>query len=110
MALYLDEDVSVLVAELLRARGFDALTTLDARRTGASDAEQLEFASGQRRVLLTHNRRDFEALAVRYGADGREHAGIILAVRRTPYDLVGRLLPLLNQTTADEMWQQTRYI
>ena len=33
--LYLDEDVSALVAELLRARGFDALTTHEAGRKGA---------------------------------------------------------------------------
>lgn len=28
--LYLDEDVNVLIADLLKARGFDALTTRDA--------------------------------------------------------------------------------
>ena len=31
--LYLDEDVDVLVAELIRARGFQALTTQEAERT-----------------------------------------------------------------------------
>jgi hypothetical protein len=34
--LYLDEDVNVLVADLLNARGFDALS--------ARDAEQLAYA------------------------------------------------------------------
>ena len=61
--LYLDEDVSVLVASLLRARGFVAVTTLEAGRLGQSDAGQLEYAVEQRKVLLTHNRADFEALA-----------------------------------------------
>ncbi len=40
--LYLDEDVSVLVADLLRARGFIAMTTQEAGRTGENDASQLE--------------------------------------------------------------------
>ena len=30
ISLYLDEDVNVLVADLLRARGFDAITARDA--------------------------------------------------------------------------------
>ena len=33
--LYLDEDVDVLVAEMVRAHGFDALTTREAGRAGA---------------------------------------------------------------------------
>jgi predicted nuclease of predicted toxin-antitoxin system len=39
--LYLDEDVNVLVADLLRARGFDAITVRDAGQLRATDAEQL---------------------------------------------------------------------
>ena len=39
--LYLDEDVSVLVAELVRARGFTALTAREAGQLHASDASQL---------------------------------------------------------------------
>jgi len=35
--LYLDEDVSVLLASLIRARGFEAVTTLEAGNLGASD-------------------------------------------------------------------------
>ncbi len=69
MALYLDEDVSVLVGDLIRARGFTVLTTYEAGRAGASDADQLQFASSQRHVLLTHNRRDFETLARQYGIE-----------------------------------------
>ena len=61
--LYLDEDVSALVADLIRARGFVALTTPEAGQIGVSDAAQLEYAVSQRKALLTHNRADFEALA-----------------------------------------------
>jgi len=67
--LYLDEDVSVLVGEMIRARGFDVLTTRDAGNLGASDRKQLEFSARDSRVLLTHNRVDFERLATQYFED-----------------------------------------
>jgi hypothetical protein len=42
--LYLDEDVDVLVAGLIRARGFAASTTQEAGQPGKNDAEQLAYA------------------------------------------------------------------
>lgn len=42
--LYLDEDVSVRLADLLRARGFVVNTTLEAGNLGCADREQLEYA------------------------------------------------------------------
>jgi predicted nuclease of predicted toxin-antitoxin system len=60
--LYLDEDVSVLVADLVRARGFTALTTREAGQLHASDTEQLAYAVSRHKTFLTHNRADFEAL------------------------------------------------
>ena len=79
--VYLDEDVDVLVANLLRARGFRATTTREADQLGSSDAEQLAYAVAQRLALVTHNRHHFEALARRYSEGGQTHYGIILAVR-----------------------------
>lgn len=108
--LYLDEDVSALVAGLLRARGFDVETTHDARRTAADDAEQLAYAVSRRRALLTHNRDDFVRLAKDYFAAGRKHHGIIVAVRRPPHEMMRRLLLILNQNTADELENQVIYI
>jgi len=61
--LYPDEDVDVLIAELLRRRGYSALTTRDAGMRGHEDEEQLEYAASQEQALFTHNRDDFEQLA-----------------------------------------------
>jgi predicted nuclease of predicted toxin-antitoxin system len=108
--LYLDEDVSVLVAGLLRARGFSVQTTQEAGLTGASDEEQLSHSAGQRRALLTHNRDDFARLAQEYFTGGRKHYGVIIAVRRPTHEFTRRLLTILNQTTADEMEDQVIYI
>lgn len=63
ISLYLDEDVHVLVADLLKARGFDATTAREAEQLQKSDTEQLTYAVSQGRTLLTHNRVDFEILA-----------------------------------------------
>ena len=59
IGVYLDEDVSVLVADLLRSRKYDALTTLEAGNVRLSDAEQLAFATSRGLAILTHNRDDF---------------------------------------------------
>ena len=53
--LYLDEDVDVLVAGLIRARGFQAIITQEAGRTGKDDEEQLAYAGSQHKTFLTHN-------------------------------------------------------
>jgi uncharacterized protein DUF5615 len=108
--LYLDEDVDVLVADLVRARGFTVITTQEAGNVGASDRQQLAAAARLRRTLVTHNRADFELLAEDYFASSQEHYGIIIAVRRSAYEIVQRLLLILNQVAADEMKNQLRYI
>ena len=50
--LYLDEDVSVLIADLVRARGFTAITTREAGQLHASDADQLAYAVSHSKTLL----------------------------------------------------------
>ena len=108
--LYLDEDVSILVADLLRGRGFSALTAHNQGRLGSSDSDQLDYAVSIRRTLLTHNRADFEALARCYADEGRGHHEIILARRYPPYELLRRLMRLLDQVKADEMKNQVKYV
>jgi Domain of unknown function (DUF5615) len=108
--LYLDEDVDVLIAQLMRARGFAVVTTQEAGQLRNSDAEQLAYAVSQHKTLLTHNRVHFEALAQTYFAAGQPHDGIIIVVRRPPREIARRLLRILNSVTAEEMQNQVRYI
>lgn len=110
ICLYLDEDVNVLVADLLQARGFDTVTARDAGRLHGTDAEQLAYAVSQARTLVTHNRIDFEKLVQIYFDLGQMHYGVIFAVRRFPQEISQRLLAILNQVTSDEMQDQVRYI
>lgn len=110
ICLYPDEDVNVLVADLLRAKGFDAITARDAGQLHTSDAEQLAYAVSQARTLVTHNRTDFEELVQAYFEAEQIHHGVVFAVRRSPQEIAQRLLIILNQVTADDMQNQVRYI
>lgn len=108
--LYLDEDVSALVAVLLRARGFDALTARDDHRLGCSDAEQLARAAELGRCMVTHNRVHFEVLQREHLDLGKHHAGIIVATRRTPQEITRRLILVLDTVAADELAGQLLYV
>jgi predicted nuclease of predicted toxin-antitoxin system len=108
--IYLDEDVSVLLASLLRSRGFEVMTTQESGNAAASDERQLEYAASDGLALLTHNRTDFEQLADQYFRNGRRHAGIIIAVRRMPHDILRRVLTLLNENSADEIANNVWYV
>ena len=82
LRVYLDQDVDVLLAALLPVHGLDCLTTLAAGHLGWNDESQLEFATQETRVLITHNRVDFEYLAVAWWGQKKDHGGIVLAIRR----------------------------
>ncbi len=108
--VYLDENVHVIVADILRARGFKAVTARDAAKLGATDAAQLEYAISQQMVVLSHNRADFEMLHARYLAESRGHWGIIIAIQRSPQQIVANLVQVLDMLTADELQNQLLYI
>lgn len=108
--IYLDENVHVLIAKIVCSHGFKAVTTQEVRRKGASDLEQLRYASKQGYAILTHNRTDFEELAKAYFASNKKHCGIIIAADNSPQEIVRRLMTILNNFTADEMTNQIVYI
>ncbi len=110
--LYLDEDVHVRIARIVRGHGFSVRTARipKAFGIGATDEEQLAFAADQGLVVVTHNRIDFEELARQYYEEGRIHAGIICAVRRSPRECATRLLALLNDRTTSEFENHLLYV
>ncbi|WP_204102910.1 MULTISPECIES: DUF5615 family PIN-like protein [Spirulina sp. CCY15215] len=108
-ALYTDEDMSALVATLLRSRGLDITTVPEQGNLGKTDIEQLEFATSVNRCLLTHNRVDFEKLHIRYVEASREHAGIIVVPQKNAYEVARRIGILVNTLMADEIRNQLLY-
>ena len=108
--LYLDEDVSLLLADLLRTQGFRVTTAHQAGNLHLTDEEQLSYAVTHGMTIVTHNRRDFEQLATAYVAAGRPHFGILICVRRPEPQLAARLLQVLDEFTADELRDLTLYL
>jgi hypothetical protein len=97
LRVYLDEDVDVLLATLLSTHGLDCLTTVAAGNRGQTDEGQLQFAFQESRVIITHNPDDFDNLAVARWAQQRDHAGILIAIRRADaFDLARHVLPVLQ--------------
>jgi hypothetical protein len=109
--LYLDEEVSILLAQLLRPHGFDVLTTRDAKNLGRSDAAQLHFATEHQLTMFTHNRCDYERLHETALREQRPHAGILIANRRaSDFDLARRIMTVLNTFTAEDVTNQLLYL
>ena len=104
--LYLDEDAMDRdLVRALRARDVDVITALDVGMIGRADADHLDYAIEQGRVLCSFNVGDFYRLHTDYVTQGKPHAGIILM--RQQYYSVGeqmrRLLKLMASKSADEM-------
>ena len=84
MKVYLDENLSPRVAEILRAAGVDAVSAYEVGRTGISDRSQLAYAAMEGRAMVTCDVSDFPVLAVEAIAANAEHAGIILVPSSLP--------------------------
>ena len=109
VALYTDEDMSALVARLLRSRGLDITTVPEQASLGKTDNEQLEFATSLDRCIITHNRVDFERLHLQFIEEGRQHCGIIIVPQKNAYEIAQRIGILVSTLTADEIYNQLLY-
>ena len=78
MKVYLDEDLSPSFAELLRQRGIDATSALEAGNAQRDDRAQLEYATREGWAIVTANVVDFIQLAREAVATNAEHGGIVL--------------------------------
>ena len=84
MKLLLDEMISAVVAEELRARDVEAVSERRELR-GPADRDLFEYARTSERSLVTYDRDDFLELDRRHRSENRRHCGIvILNPRRFP--------------------------
>ena len=111
--LYLDEDsMDRDLARALMARGLDVRSVLDANMAGHPDAQQLEYATAQGRVLYSSNVRDFHRLHYEYMAARRSHSGIILVSQQrfSIGEQLRRLLNLTSSLSAEEMKDRLEFL
>ena len=85
--VYLDECVDMHLAARLRQRGFRVVVPLDVGLLSADDPVHLASAARNNLLLLTCNRRHFQALHRRYQEVGQVHGGILIVSSRPPDQL-----------------------
>lgn len=111
--IYIDEDsMKQALVTALRSADVDVITPLDVNRTGYSDEEQLEWATGEGRVLYSANIADFCRIHSISIAQGGSHSGIIL-VQQQRYsvgDLLRGLLNLMEAISAEDMINQVVFL
>ena len=78
MRVYLDEDLSPVIAALRRERGIDVTTAQEVGNVQLDDRAQLAYATREGRAIVTANVVDFIELAHETVATNTEHAGIVL--------------------------------
>jgi predicted nuclease of predicted toxin-antitoxin system len=90
--LYLDENLSPRIEDLLRTRGLDAVSAHEAGDTQLSDRAQLDYAVREGRALVTGDVGDFKPAEFVVIADA-----IHEAVRRYPDGAPGAVLFLARR-------------
>jgi hypothetical protein len=111
--LYVDEDAEEhAVMQGLRARGVDILTTSEAERVGATDAEQLALAVELRRTLYSFNVGDFARLHRNRLKDGDSHFGIVVIPdqRYSIGEKIRRLAAFVSDVAAEEMIDRMEFL
>ena len=93
--MYLDEDISPKVAEILRKKGMDAVSAHETGMLEASDDEQLAFAASEGRTMVTRNRDDYITLSVQFFEDLKPHKGLIIVPHTIPGSEFSKLATLL---------------
>ena len=78
MKLYLDENLSPRIAEILRASGLETVSAHEVGNLGLDDQAQLRHAARQGRALVTLDVGDFVGLATEALRQNELHGGIIL--------------------------------
>lgn len=110
VSLYLDEHIQISLAEALRLRGVDVLTTQEADNMGLNDYDQLNYAQWKGRVLLSYNKGDFARIHYEFMKDNKAHAGIVLSDQLPVGQILKRLMRLYFAVSKEEMKNRLEYL
>ena len=94
MRLFLDAHVSGRrLAQGLRSAGHDVRAADEERALdGMEDADLLALTTGDRRILVTFNLKDFLPLLRDYGEAGRSHSGCIVVASSLRHEHLGAII------------------
>lgn len=98
--LYLDEDITDLLARVLRSAGYDVVSAHEVGRRGKTDREQLMYTIAEGRAILSFNVAHFPNLA-RWAFDNQiEHCGIAISTQLDFKTLLHHVQALLDNISA----------
>jgi hypothetical protein len=101
--LYLDEDITDLLARVLRSAGDNVVSAHEVGRRGKTDREQLLYAIGEGRAILSFNVAHFPNLA-RWAFDHRiEHFSIVVSTQLDFKTLLHCVQALLDNVAAEDL-------
>ncbi|MFQ6054444.1 MAG: DUF5615 family PIN-like protein [Methanosarcinales archaeon] len=108
--IYTNENISSVVAKVLREWSYDAISAPEAGLLTSPDEEQMEFAVTQRRAIVTFDIKDYPRLHAEYISSGSHHCGIIVSKQLVIKELLRRLHNLLQTLTAEDMLDRIEYL
>lgn len=105
--IHLDENINPAVARGLRRRGVDVTTSQETGLLGQPDAEQLNFARRESRVIYTED-ADF----LIYAAQTNQHSGIAFSQKgsRTIGEVIASLELIVGVMKPEEMQGHVEYL
>lgn len=107
MRLLLDHnfDQNILRGLLLHVPDLDYVTAFEVGMSRTPDPELLIWAAGEKRLMLTHDRRTMPAHAKDVIEAGHDIAGVIIVPTELPMALVIEQIELIVKCTAIDEWQ-----
>ncbi|MEG4918038.1 DUF5615 family PIN-like protein [Microcoleus sp. B7-D4] len=106
LKFYSNENFPIAMVDLLRARGYDVLTSYEAGQANQKnpDDEVLMYATNAGRVVITENRQDF----INLHSTTSNHAGIVIC--KADRDYAGKVQVLHEFFTQDTQPMDNRLL
>lgn len=86
------------------------LTTVEAGNIGATDREQLEYATQSKRTIFTFDLVDFVALHKSWIKEGKSHYGILVSHQLELKVVIQRILHFLTAIDGNEVQNQLYFL
>lgn len=110
LIFYFDENIQTPLADALKTRGIDVVTTREAGNAGIEDIRQLAYAAEKGRTILSYNKRDFALIHYQWMRIARSHSGIVLSDQLPIGIILRRLMKLYYTVNRDDMMNRLEYL
>ncbi len=113
LKFYTDKHIPKAAVKQLRARGIDIVRCEEVGLGDAKDADHLEYAASQGRVMITRD-QDFARLNKKWMLEEKHHAGILLFLKQVQGNaatgIIVSAVLLYHETTEDSLDNQLIFV